>query len=342
MGKWKMIFATMVVSSLFMFSCANWKQTNSKVSTFDGKAHQQKQLQAQNSCDMKTVHRTKNTTQRNIASMACPAHNTIIYGGQHYNTGNLVVTNTATEITFNLTSAIDSGWYIKAYHIYVGNGPIPTNSQGIPAPGSFPFKQEFSDLQTGVNVTVDLASIGQQCGSSVTIAVHTEMVKLNEDGEIIQEETGWAYGPNTFDASRWGWSFNYEICCNNGENSGCTLTQGYWKTHSKYAKNKALKVAWPISEDSMICGKTWYNILHTSPKGGDAWTILAHQYIAAQLNVASGASTGTFIDSVIAQSTNMLTNNCSGIQSDDRQQALEYSLVLDNYNNGFTGPGHCE
>ncbi len=63
----------------------------------------------------------------------------------------------------------------------------------------------------------------------------------------------------------------------------CPRSQGYWKTHES---------AWPV--DSLILGAQSYDetellgILQTRPRG-DASLILAHQLIAAKLNVANGS-----------------------------------------------------
>jgi hypothetical protein len=59
-------------------------------------------------------------------------------------------------------------------------------------------------------------------------------------------------------------------------------TQGYWKNHPD---------AWPCPmfgvnyEDSFFhSGQDWMEVLQTAPKGGNAYYLLAHQYIAATLN----------------------------------------------------------
>ena len=63
----------------------------------------------------------------------------------------------------------------------------------------------------------------------------------------------------------------------------CPLTQGYWKNHPN---------AWPVN--SLMLGSQTYtkaellNILNT-PVGGDASLNLAHQLIAAKLNIAAGS-----------------------------------------------------
>jgi hypothetical protein len=110
---------------------------------------------------------------------------------------------------------------------------------------------------------------------------------------------------------------------------GCTLTQGYWKNHDD----------WPVFEDDVLCGQSWYDILWTETNG-DAWYILGHQWIAATLNVAGGASTDAALDAAFAEAEALLV--ACEISAEDRPAAIELSTVLDAFNNGLVGPGHCD
>lgn len=122
-----------------------------------------------------------------------------------------------------------------------------------------------------------------------------------------------------------------------GDGEGCTLTQGYWKTHN--VEGRAKTDPWPLSEDTELCDQRWVDILWTPPKG-DAWYILAHQYIAAELNVASGASTDAELDAALDDAEALLIQ-CS-IAPEDRDEAIALSGLLDDFNNGLVGPGHCD
>jgi len=326
-------------------SCATHNSAfkNSTVKAWDAKASYSSTMAKQNACQSVTKHKPASSLKRSIASTStCAGYSSIIYGGQTYNTGTVQVANDSSNLNINLSSNVGAGWYIQAVHIYAGTGPIPTNSQGVPAPGQFPINETFPSPQTGLTYSIPLGDLLVDCGTDLNIAVHTEMVKLNDAGEVVQSETGWGHGPFTFDSNRWGWYFNYKICCDDVGPQGCTLTQGYWKNHHSRAKNPSQRIAWPVSETTTLCGKTWYNILQTAPKTGDAWTILAHQWIASKLNVANGASVPDGVAAALTSSQGMLTSNCSGIPQEQRQVALENSLILDNYNNGLIGPGHCE
>lgn len=135
---------------------------------------------------------------------------------------------------------------------------------------------------------------------------------------------------------------------------GCTVTQGYWKTHSEYGpapmdetwrKMEAdLALDPPFHEDApfFLSGQTAYEVLWTAPSRGNAYYILAHQYIAAKMNVDAGADAteiGTglgwgrwFFETYTP--TSVLPRSVRG-------RALELAEHLQDYNAGLIGPGHC-
>lgn len=130
-------------------------------------------------------------------------------------------------------------------------------------------------------------------------------------------------------------------CTGEACSDGCTLTQGYWKNHNELRSKPSQAIDWPapMDEHALLCGKELLEILRT-PANGSAWIILAHQYIAASLNVASGASS-TAISATLADARTLLLANCAGITT-ERQVAIDLSYKLDSYNNGLIGPGHCD
>ncbi|MDM7323415.1 MAG: hypothetical protein P3W93_000190 [Thermus sp.] len=125
---------------------------------------------------------------------------------------------------------------------------------------------------------------------------------------------------------------------------GCTLTQGYWKTHSRYGPAPYDNTWAHIGEDTPFfrAGQSFYQVLWTSPKGS-AYYILAHQYIAAKLNILNGASTTSAVNAAMAWAETFF-NSYKPSDSLDKatsNQAKGYAATLDSYNNGLTGPGHC-
>lgn len=124
-----------------------------------------------------------------------------------------------------------------------------------------------------------------------------------------------------------------------GDELKCTRTIGYWKTHNATATKRSLQIAWPISETSPACGGTWLGWLNTEPEG-DAWVILAHQWIGAALNWGAGAEMPADIEDAIAWGGYYLT--ACEIADEDREAALALAATLDAYNNGLVGVPHCE
>ncbi len=125
---------------------------------------------------------------------------------------------------------------------------------------------------------------------------------------------------------------------------GCTLTQGYWKTHSRYGPAPYDDTWALIGEDTVfyLSVKTYYQVLWTPPQG-NAYYNLAHQYIAAKLNILNGASTTPAVDSALtgAQAFFTTKNPTNTLTKAQRTQLLAYAATLDSYNNGLIGPGHC-
>ena len=115
-----------------------------------------------------------------------------------------------------------------------------------------------------------------------------------------------------------------------GGMEGCTYTQGYWKNHPS---------AWPAGYSPnatfFSSGKTWLEVLWTPPRG-DEYYILAHQYIAAVLNVANGATAPDSVQAAIDAATAYFQG-----ASASRDQVLAWADTLAQFNEGYLGPGHC-
>lgn len=129
---------------------------------------------------------------------------------------------------------------------------------------------------------------------------------------------------------------------------GCTLTQGYWKTHSDRGPapyDDAWKNLGPLEEDTLFfnTGKTWYQVFWTAP-AGNAFYNLAHQYMAAKLNILNGASAPPSVTAAITAAENLFNAQGAGdttLSASERRTALALATTLDQYNNGLIGPGHC-
>lgn len=126
---------------------------------------------------------------------------------------------------------------------------------------------------------------------------------------------------------------------------GCSLTQGYWKTHSEFGPAK-YDDAWNLlpagaNTTFFLSGKSWYQAFWTAPKG-DPYYTLAHQYMAAKLNVLNGADPST-INTTLTTAENLLKVYLPGttLSKTLKTQFTTLASTLDKYNNGLIGPGHC-
>jgi hypothetical protein len=129
---------------------------------------------------------------------------------------------------------------------------------------------------------------------------------------------------------------------------GCTLTPGYWKTHSIYGP-APYDDTWADREYDpfFFSGKTWYEVLWTPPSGGNAYYILAHAFIAAQLNIDNGASMPAEVETafkaafVLFNTAGNTPEYVGTLKGAAKNVWINLAMILDDYNNGITGPGHC-
>jgi hypothetical protein len=137
------------------------------------------------------------------------------------------------------------------------------------------------------------------------------------------------------------------------EGPGCTEGQGYWKNHndSVCAGDPAspLCVAWPSGGLPMLLGTTYsydetqlLSILNT-PAAGNGLIALAHQLIAAKLNIANGADGSAVAADIAAADALIGTLVVPPVGAGYLAPALTSALTtaLTNFNDGATGPGHC-
>ena len=163
-----------------------------------------------------------------------------------------------------------------------------------------------------------------------------------ECGDFVVENTAWLNIDQSHPASA---TVHVRVPCV----SGCTLTQGYWKTHSDrgpapYDDNWAN--LGPLQEDTPFfsSGLTWYQLFWTPPTGGNAYIQLAHQYMAAKLNILNGASTTPAVDAAIAWAEAFFPGKtpATTLSKSVKAAAVAAAGTLGSYNEGRIGPGHCD
>ncbi|UXI66364.1 hypothetical protein [Tahibacter amnicola] len=135
--------------------------------------------------------------------------------------------------------------------------------------------------------------------------------------------------------------------------SGCTLTPGYWKTHSNYGPAPydpawALVLPGGANTTFFLSGKSWYQTLWTAPAGNVYWT-LSRAYIAAALNQHNGATVPTGVQAALDQASAIFAANTPAQigtlkgNAPLRSTIINLAATLDMYNNGLNpdGPAHC-
>jgi hypothetical protein len=144
---------------------------------------------------------------------------------------------------------------------------------------------------------------------------------------------------------------------------GCTLTQGYWKTHNWTFKDGRKGNGPPADEtwslldadlnqalqaegEPFWAAGTWYDVFWTAPKG-NVFYVLAKQYMAARLNVLNGASPDLIEDALFDAESFFDTHtvwDAANLRGQERQSFVFMAEHLDAYNNGLLegGPPHCD
>lgn len=121
---------------------------------------------------------------------------------------------------------------------------------------------------------------------------------------------------------------------------GCTYTQGYWKTHSIHGPAGPADDGWDNvggpDTDFYLSGLTWLELFN-EPVKGRKYVSLAHQYMAAKLNVLNGTSSTPAVDAAITAAEAFFA---TAAITDTPPAGLAGTLGA--YNEGATGPGHCQ
>ena len=126
---------------------------------------------------------------------------------------------------------------------------------------------------------------------------------------------------------------------------GCTLTQGYWKNHEdKWPAPYSATAQW-MKAGHLVTNTTWDGLMGIAPQGGNSYLQLAHQWIAATLNSANGATLPANVQTTLANSEAWLVANTpatGGVPFVKNAQATAWAGVLDSFNNGLSGTPHCD
>ena len=184
--------------------------------------------------------------------------------------GQLAISFEGDEVAFYLSTA--DGWKLDDHEIWTG--------LSLPL-AKYPANHE--PAVSGAELRVDLAAAGALC---------TDLLKVRADVTVVRD--GETLAAAAVGDSEWmknvdgvwvreSWYDFYQVClpC---EQDGCRLTQGFWKTHPLAWPVETLELGGVVYDKSALLALLW------TPTRGDGSMILAHQLIAAMLNVENGAA----------------------------------------------------
>jgi hypothetical protein len=237
------------------------------------------------------------------------------------------------------------------------NFTIPSSTEPRNVTVTVPFSDLVSnDLRWAhVSVSAGAATVTSEFDTNNSGALlHLETITIPNVPGDVTEVTVTIYSPNLAIDDKNGDSFitgPVVLSTTYNVGGGCTLTQGYWKTHSIYGPAGPADETWDLvgGPDAMffLSGQTYLEVLNTAP-GGNKYYILAHQYIAAELNFLAGADNSEVIDAFNQAKTLLQMYTPAEIAAlkgkdgkDLTNQYTSLGSILDDYNNGIIGPGHC-
>lgn len=209
---------------------------------------------------------------------------TTLLAGQHIEAGTVEVSNDeeALYVTF---STVD-GWLLTETHVAVGASlsDLPQNKAGNPIPGHFEYKEDHDPAVRSFTYTISLD--GLEVGEELYIAAHAAMVLVDEEGNVVQGETGWGEGPG-FSGRNWAMYFHHTVQeCEDGEEpalQGCT--PGYWRQSHHFDNWVGFSPADDFGE--VVDRDVELSLRRTiSAQGGDLYALLRHT-TAALLNAAN-------------------------------------------------------
>lgn len=127
-------------------------------------------------------------------------------------------------------------------------------------------------------------------------------------------------------------------CAPKPASPGCTRTMGYWKNHPWPSG------FWYMQEVPTLkffdTGFTWRGILGVQPRG-DAYFILAHQYVAARLNQSAGSYVPPEVVQALKGAHDYFSLTPTSRALFSRATIIKWADLLDRYNNGKLGVPHC-
>lgn len=246
-------------------------------------------------------------------------------------------TNTATATLQNFAFAADGSPFPLGTSDYSGTAPVTFGNPTVVIDDCIELSDTNLDPPLIGTVCVDALPLQLDYGLFVGPYDVCGQHEVTNTASFETDDTG-TTGSDT-------WTVTVDVPCD----TGCTLTPGYWKTHSlrgpaPYDDTWALLDPREESTPFFLSGQSYYEVLWTPPRG-NAYYILARAYIAAELNLLNGASMPADVNEAFASAADLFSqatpDEVGAYKGKKRALVLGWAYILDEYNNGISGPGHC-
>lgn len=124
---------------------------------------------------------------------------TDIIAGQHTDVGDITIHFTYDNIFVTYTTT--GNWYLTETHVHIATSleGIPHSNGGM-IPGQFDYKECHDQVQTYM-YTIPMRD-AWRAATELYLAAHCVVVRV-ENGQVVQEETGWGEGPE-YPGRNWG------------------------------------------------------------------------------------------------------------------------------------------
>jgi hypothetical protein len=258
-------------------------------------------------------------------------------------------TSAASNIAINVTagqSGAPAGfsvqWMTLADYVALGS-QWPASSEVPNAAGPSFCKAYFGGIVPSQSCT----GYNLRPAQSVTITIGDDSLYDNCavsspcSGSPLLCNTAYVFRALVLDSTRGGLRVSDTITCATLPcvgGSSCTYSQGYWRNHPD---------VWPVT--SLTLGTVTYQAgelmaILDNPARGNGLVILAHQLIAAKLNIANGADPSA-VQQTVTDADNMIGALVvppigDGYLAPGQTGSLTETLT--EYNEGTIGPGHCD
>lgn len=223
---------------------------------------------------------------------------------------------------------------------------------------------DFKDaVMTEIDECIDVkdtlgGTLGKVCKNDApkTFTYSYTVGPYNTCGEYKVENTADFVTKDTETKGSGSWTVNVNIPCQ----TGCTLTIGYWKNHAGFGPQadmvtpllpKWLGLPLPLGKSIQVDNATLavqflqFRGSNNVQDASNGINKLYAQLLAAKLNIAAGADDSAVSSTIFAADTFLWTKNSldwSKLSKADKTKVLNWMSTLDSFNNGYTGPGHCD